>query len=1840
MDNSKRKVLGSVLGIIIFIICILSLSYAWYRWRSANTDVDIGIHEGGLKFVYSNNNILESSTLSPILDYKDESYYENNNGSLIYADYTTTNTTNDTYKMIIKLNITSISDVLKNSTFKWALLEKNGSSYSKVVEEGDFSSVVVGGNILNEGIYVPPSSPTGSTSTDYRFVIYIDGNQENSSGMMNSAIKADLELCDEKVPLYNISLDDQGATSGQEGTAKIYEKYGVGIYKDSTASTTLMTTTANPITVPSKTGYTFNGYYTSTSCGGDQLISNSGYITSKFSSTYTNKDMTLYACWKDTTAPTLTLTRTGTVDGFKGWNLTSGASVDSSQILTLASTSAIGTSPFYQVDEEKYEWSYDAYTTAAASEHTPNGGNYTSANYYDNSFASKVGDNGYAANGQSTSIPLNTWKSIGASNYNYGTGIEYFKIIMIMSSSWSMPTTKYRNFKMMGDIYAKRKYTINVSSSDSGSGIKVKKYASGSQTASYFKSNGTTFTGNSFNVTANGTYTVYIEDNSRNTTVKTIAINKIDNAIPNISSFTASSDYAQTSTISATATDNLAGIVSYAFTSSNTEPTSWTTINTNKSAYTVTNTVSSNGTYYVWFMDSASNIASKSVSVTKVDKTKPVCTIATPTSVVYGSTTTVAVSCTDNASMPSQTLSTSNFTTSNNTVAQITAVSAPTAITNGYKYTLTVKGVGVGSYNISMNAGVIKDSAGNTNNKVTSGNGSVTAKNISSTTITLNPTTYVYDGKAKTPTVTVKDGSTTLKGQSEKINYTIGNYVTFNNGNLIYDSNSAGNTSSQHMKVQTYMGNTYLTQPYAVDTVGYKSYTFTKTSSFDRMRLAMNGNKADASVWIDCSNLENGVSYTISFNIDKYETFHVEVSDLAIYKTSSDENYAVGYYNNVNVGTATVVVIGKGNYQGTVDKTFTITKANSSISLSPKTATYTGSAIAANKATVTGTTGAVTYTYYTNSSCSTQTTTSTGASGTGKAPVDVGNYYVKATAAASSNYNSVTSSCVAHTINKKSVAVTWGSTTTFTYNGSAQAPTVTTPVTGVGSEKLNLTRTTATAVGTHTSTASCSSVTGGRAKCANYTLTGNTKSFTISYKTFNITLDDNGATSAGTSKLYVRYAEGIYLDSGYTKKMTTTTNPITIPTWAGHIFNGYYDGSTKMIDSTGKITSNFTTTKYSAAKTLTAKWTINSYTVTYNYSANGGTSATKTTATVNYGSAVDLTPTATKSGWTFVGWNTSQSATTKLNSLTMGTSNITLYAIYKKTGQVTFNLNGNTSFNYNGSSYTATKTFNLCTMYNTATSCTVSVTMPTITAPANTPTVIGWSNSATNRTATYTSGQTGVTLTSGSTWYAQTRKNAVTLTASFNANGATLSSTASQSCTLATTYNGTAQATSCTVTAPTITRSGYTIDGFNTSASSTSNNSAYNASTKKITLNSSLNNKTWYAITHKNVTATFYYYSSGVKNTKASCPMYNKATTCSVTVPTSTFSSTTSQYGASYVGYGAVNTMGTSTATSATISANTSYYVSYRKSVTEYYQNKSRTVYRNAFFTSSSAMSTVLSTSTTGITNLSGASYTANSIRWSWYGYATSSSATSRTYSSVAAAAKSTTTTLYTMYSRSVSATFYYYNGSSQATTTASGTQLANYKASVVSNGNITVPTTVTNSSGPSSTGTNCSGTTTTNTSSYYGVSSSVSSTTKTTPKTNVTKYYAIYKSSFSAYYNKGVGINTIGSTTNSCTNYKTTNGTTYSSSSCNVTLPAINALDGYVSQGWFKGTTTSISSTTGLSPSTSVSLTANACYTARSRYLRADELIYDNTLTGEDCDTAQCMIDRINELIENNSNR
>ena len=108
-----------------------------------------------------------------------------------------------------------------------------------------------------------------------------------------------------------------------------------------------------------------------------------------------------------------------------------------------------------------------------------------------------------------------------------------------------------------------------------------------------------------------------------------------------------------------------------------------------------------------------------------------------------------------------------------------------------------------------------------------------------------------------------------------------------------------------------------------------------------------------------------------------------------------------------------------------------------------------------------------------------------------------------------------------------------------------------------------------------------------------------------------------------------------------------------------------------------------------------------------------------------------------------------------------------------------------------------------------------------------------------------------------------------TFTATFKSNGAS-SISRTISCT---TSRG---SDSCTITTPTITRSGYSIVGWGTSSNSTTAAVGVN---KSLTLNG---NKTYYAITKKQLTASFV---NGSKTTKKSCYIYNTKSTCSVTVP-------------------------------------------------------------------------------------------------------------------------------------------------------------------------------------------------------------------------------------------------------------------------------------------------------------------------------------------------------------------
>ena len=263
--------------------------------------------------------------------------------------------------------------------------------------------------------------------------------------------------------------------------------------------------------------------------------------------------------------------------------------------------------------------------------------------------------------------------------------------------------------------------------------------------------------------------------------------------------------------------------------------------------------------------------------------------------------------------------------------------------------------------------------------------------------------------------------------------------------------------------------------------------------------------------------------------------------------------------------------------------------------------------------------------------------------------------------------------------------------------------------------------------------------------------------------------------------------------------------------------------------------------------TLYAIWEKNpvtSYTLSYN--ANGGSNppANQTGAT----SYTISSAKPTKSGYTFLGWSKSSSATSASYSagdtITIS-SNTTLYAVWSKN---TFTL----SYNANGGS-------NPPSSQSDSTSYTISSTRPTRSGY----TFLGWSKSSSATSASYTAGDT-ITISSNTTLYAVWSKNTFTL--SYNANGGS-NPPSSQS-----------DSTSYTISSTRPTRSGYTFLGWSKSSSATS--ASYTAG-DTITISS---NTTLYAVWSKN-TFTLSYNANGGSGAPSS-QSGSTSYTISSTIPT------------------------------------------------------------------------------------------------------------------------------------------------------------------------------------------------------------------------------------------------------------------------------------------------------------------------------------------------------------------
>ena len=201
------------------------------------------------------------------------------------------------------VDITSSSRTISNISYT-DIITTTTVGVSKAIDGTTFTKVAASNNPTRTGYSLGNYTMGAENTNAYRYdgsTWYTDYN--GSSGCKTFSRMASTQGYNATLTLtwtanvYTITLDQQ---SGSGGTATIYEKYSTGYYTDS-AATTQMTTSANPITAPSRSGYTFGGYYTGTNGSGTQYIDANGKLTSSASTTNFSSNGSLYAKWTPNT---------------------------------------------------------------------------------------------------------------------------------------------------------------------------------------------------------------------------------------------------------------------------------------------------------------------------------------------------------------------------------------------------------------------------------------------------------------------------------------------------------------------------------------------------------------------------------------------------------------------------------------------------------------------------------------------------------------------------------------------------------------------------------------------------------------------------------------------------------------------------------------------------------------------------------------------------------------------------------------------------------------------------------------------------------------------------------------------------------------------------------------------------------------------------------------------------------------------------------------------------------------------------------------------------------------------------------------------------------------------------------------------------------------------------------------------------------------------------------------------------------------------------------------------------------------------------------------------------
>ncbi len=416
MDS--RKLLGFAIGVLLFLATLLFGTYAFYNWKSGNTDVTFNI--GDSYFYCETGQNVSETGLAPVLDYQSTTskytFKVNNIGK------------SDT-KFSVTLNISEISESLKSTSLKYKLMvDKTGSSStcdtsSNCTEaaSGDFSKMKKGINTIAPSIDLPNNS-----RYQYYLFIYIDGNMQNDTSMQSGTLKMAIEVCDIIVTLdYN-----GGNVVDNKEYIKVASLY-TGLPDSVSRNTSNVTyDTAGGSSVSNDSvSYTFAGWYL------ENTFKNKVTASTEVKSTINH---TLYAKWNPSKTVTLpTTTKTGYT--FAGWYNGSsyvgaaGGSYNPSTSVTLTA----------HWNANKYNISYSLNNGTKGSS-APTSANYGSVINITNptKTVTITGNvNGTGATVGSATSKAQTFAGWTASNLNTSTAY-YGTSSSAVSTAWSNASTK------------------------------------------------------------------------------------------------------------------------------------------------------------------------------------------------------------------------------------------------------------------------------------------------------------------------------------------------------------------------------------------------------------------------------------------------------------------------------------------------------------------------------------------------------------------------------------------------------------------------------------------------------------------------------------------------------------------------------------------------------------------------------------------------------------------------------------------------------------------------------------------------------------------------------------------------------------------------------------------------------------------------------------------------------------------------------------------------------------------------------------------------------------------------------------------------------------------------------------------------------------------------------------------------------------------------------------------------------------------------------------------------------------------------------------------------------